>query len=1574
MSSDTSPASIPVSGTSSDLAPQPTPTSTETHDPIISSPRAADPPSSSTAAPLADQPGGAPHTPTTPPTPSPTDNATTPQTTTTTTPTQQVPTPTSSPSSTVIDYDADTIVVATPRGTRHSYSRHHTHSTAASTTSTSTTGSSGSSSSGGANRSRRRSTTAAVAAPAAAPGLVARTCTSTDPHPRNRDDDGGDQAPAATAAETNQPLADDQGPQQPQGEAQQARVAQTRTRSDAVAVVAVDLVIAEMAAAAAPKCKSPSLASSQKHKQKQHQYHSTPPASPPLSSKMMITSMPGGDSATGTADTNEMTSGDKQQPQPQTTTSTSVPAASVCEGTPNVMSKDRNEDSQSDDDCDTTGRPTTPGGSGTGGSGAAKKGSGHSTRHSKHRELPIKLWDEETGERQRPRSADPDGARTKTPRGSQREKDSRDRGENRRVRVPGLQLGVKLDEETPNAEGNHKKDSEDCGTPKKELAATGTVETAPETPPSTETSSGGVGDSTEHGDETPRHRHHQKRNTTPQALHLLLPENRKGSRAISPPSGAADGALSSHRSISQPLLTKGSSTLTLLNDPSQQSLLPKALATKHKSISEKKPGGSDVNGAGGNIKPKEVTTDIPSGDSQDLTQRRAKTPPEGSDSSNEAVDPEYRKLASPNSTPNASPSSTPTLSFTAIPVPPPPPPPPSTPISAKPWMFRKLFGSKLTPSPSTPVTQPPSVPKNSSTSPLDTASTESKPAFISPFPSPSFQPTFIQKLQQTQAAGDSGFQPNPKSHYKRYSLQQSDILSRPTTSTPSPLESDGTSKMKLAFLTIVFPRFQTKIIFKPQLTLAATLQELLHKKDIFVNNQPRPELWSFYLPNSTTPVPMDTLMGTICSDKLILKERELEEEEEEQEDEEENQNQVDTEDTEEDSSDKSAPSPSTATPAPLTKMQKAMRELITTEKQYVEDLSIVVEVFIQPLLEQHIVTQDLIQQLFGTIEFILPYHKKLLRDIIEGSTEKLASSFTKLNGYYPKLVSDFLTNYPASIQLLNKKMQKGAFRSFIQEALKHPRLMGLKLEDKLITPVQRTVQYTLVLNSLLKHTDPSHPDYAEIESAYETAKAIASKVDEISKDAANLAKVQEIQGKIPSSSSVKLLCPPQKYIKDEVLTEQVETKIGTVNRRVHYYLLSNSVLRFSNFNALKSYIPMDCLYIADILEERKGLFSFSLCHVGNMRFTLVFTTLAAKLQWKTALQDQIDAKIAETKKIKQSSDGPPPAPAAPPATPPSNSSALTLDDSFLPKANIFDDSQLPKKFSTVRLKRNTSMAVSRQLPPTLIHGLPPKLKPLPLLPTENQKVPLRFKCIYQGGIRYAGRIRNDAGAEPAASITATSTATTATTTSTAAQPRKLRRDRQRHVVVRDVDLLQRIVVVLGFRQRGLFVARVAVPPATAAAVVVPVFAEVGVAAVILPAGFRRAVATRAGPTITVADLHHRADINTTIIIINTWEPSQGTLPQALITHTFYIFTTFVYITNSSFIFIIINYTPSCKHNNISKHIRKQRHYYKYKYKYKYNNSIISHCFGCPRFADNYIQASSFKKEQLKRVQERLFVS
>ncbi|ESO96003.1 hypothetical protein LOTGIDRAFT_159983 [Lottia gigantea] len=212
-------------------------------------------------------------------------------------------------------------------------------------------------------------------------------------------------------------------------------------------------------------------------------------------------------------------------------------------------------------------------------------------------------------------------------------------------------------------------------------------------------------------------------------------------------------------------------------------------------------------------------------------------------------------------------------------------------------------------------------------------------------------------------------------------------------------------------------------------------------------------------------------------------------------------------------------------PPPTCKREHCIKELIDTEKNYVDALNMIVVHFIKKLTTVLNVQERGI--IFGNIEKLYEIHKAFYDDLLRtvmSSSAKLADIFIR---YKTELViyGDYCANLPSAQESIDKLCEAEMPRQKIQECERNANEGKFRLRDLLSVPMQRVLKYHLLLRELIK-SEPSHPDKPSLEGALAAMQDLSLYVNEVKRDHESLQLIEEIQNsivdlKMPSKTTLR---------------------------------------------------------------------------------------------------------------------------------------------------------------------------------------------------------------------------------------------------------------------------------------------------------------------------------------------------------------------------------------------------------------------------------------------------------------------
>jgi len=241
------------------------------------------------------------------------------------------------------------------------------------------------------------------------------------------------------------------------------------------------------------------------------------------------------------------------------------------------------------------------------------------------------------------------------------------------------------------------------------------------------------------------------------------------------------------------------------------------------------------------------------------------------------------------------------------------------------------------------------------------------------------------------------------------------------------------------------------------------------------------------------------------------------------------------------------------------KKSKIVKEMLETEKNYVRDLEIVIQTYLQPLRKAQVISPEELKKIFLNIEDVKAVNKEILEEL-ELNEEKISiqslSNIFLLKAEQLKVYADYCRNYVTALTMIGKISDKHPSASiFLETCRKNSR--GLTLVDFLIKPVQRICKYPLFFNELLKCTPDGHEDYKNLERALKTAEALATYANESKRKAENLEKMIHIRERVQSLPKDFIFFHPNRVF---ICEGQVQRKVEGKVKETYIFLFNDIIV------------------------------------------------------------------------------------------------------------------------------------------------------------------------------------------------------------------------------------------------------------------------------------------------------------------------------------------------------------------------------------------------------------------------------
>ncbi|KAL9644228.1 hypothetical protein ABK040_005689 [Willaertia magna] len=217
-------------------------------------------------------------------------------------------------------------------------------------------------------------------------------------------------------------------------------------------------------------------------------------------------------------------------------------------------------------------------------------------------------------------------------------------------------------------------------------------------------------------------------------------------------------------------------------------------------------------------------------------------------------------------------------------------------------------------------------------------------------------------------------------------------------------------------------------------------------------------------------------------------------------------------------------------------------EIISTERDYVQNLQICVNEFILPMRgnprKYGIKENSYLNGLFLNIEQILSCNLELLNQLNEQVLDqqsgksnciKIGVVFKQMAAWF-KLYTEYINNHEDATRLYDELMLKKKFSAFIEKQQNNTKCKNLPLAAFLIQPIQRIPRYRLLLEDVIKHTPPDHVDMPTLKDALNEILKIANWVNERKRENENRDSLVQLQLKLSEEEYKSILQPYRKFI------------------------------------------------------------------------------------------------------------------------------------------------------------------------------------------------------------------------------------------------------------------------------------------------------------------------------------------------------------------------------------------------------------------------------------------------------------
>ncbi|KAH0951140.1 hypothetical protein HN011_004811 [Eciton burchellii] len=255
--------------------------------------------------------------------------------------------------------------------------------------------------------------------------------------------------------------------------------------------------------------------------------------------------------------------------------------------------------------------------------------------------------------------------------------------------------------------------------------------------------------------------------------------------------------------------------------------------------------------------------------------------------------------------------------------------------------------------------------------------------------------------------------------------------------------------------------------------------------------------------------------------------------------------------------------------SPDSKRRKALnvaRELLATEKNYVNILHLIDQVF-QFRVDQEnrahpMFPPETVQHMFANIKSIYKFHNEFLLPQLEDRMQDWDSDpkigdIMKNFAPFLKMYTEYVKNFDYAMNLISTLQSKVArFAAIINDIQKLDECAKLSLAHHMLSPIQRLPRYELLLKDYLRNLTEDNQDYADAQKALELVSIAANHTNDAMKKIDKFKKLLEIQESIYDATD--LVNATRELVKEGRIVK-ISARSGDHQER-HLFLFSDLLL------------------------------------------------------------------------------------------------------------------------------------------------------------------------------------------------------------------------------------------------------------------------------------------------------------------------------------------------------------------------------------------------------------------------------
>jgi len=269
------------------------------------------------------------------------------------------------------------------------------------------------------------------------------------------------------------------------------------------------------------------------------------------------------------------------------------------------------------------------------------------------------------------------------------------------------------------------------------------------------------------------------------------------------------------------------------------------------------------------------------------------------------------------------------------------------------------------------------------------------------------------------------------------------------------------------------------------------------------------------------------------------------------------------------------------------------KEMVLSEKRYLEQLKILLHEFLYPLFNERILPQDKQNLLLHDIKLIYVFHKIFYKDLKSAkSSGNIPELFVKQADFL-KLYANYVENYTQMMECLAELRKNREFKKFTKTLMKR----NLYIDNFLIVPIQRVPRYELLLREMMRKCKQDGPEFETISLALDKVRTVSEILNKRKHEFELVTRMYYLISRIWGlPPNVVLYDRQRKFLDEQVMTRR--SKYDDCKKTPCHVLLFSDII-----------ITTDLAYKYKRLVQLSKIVS---CQIVNTFKSLIFKVLEEK--------------------------------------------------------------------------------------------------------------------------------------------------------------------------------------------------------------------------------------------------------------------------------------------------------------------------------------------------------------------------